>query len=296
MVRFGGKAFAPQLGDLLLSQATALIVMAALGPASVAVFARSRGLIRNARILVSRYSVVIVPTASALHAMGRRDELRRQLIDSTRTGLFLALPFVLVFSILGGQLLRVWMGPAYEQATLLALLSCGYLCVMAMQPALSVLSGMNEHGRAGLARVLGAIAAICGVGFVLGPFEGGLTAVGVALAVPMVLVDGIYLPIYVCRRLAIPLPQFVREAAVRPVLCALPLALSFAVARGLFADRAWLAVASGSAGAILLAGPLYWRYGVREAVLRAFPSQLGGPGRFLTRSGSRAHRSEEDRR
>ena len=72
--------------------------------------------------------------------------------------------------------------------------------------------------------------------------------------------------------------------------------LRVAVARGLFADRAWLALALGSAGAILLGGPLYWRYGAREAVLRAFPPDIGGLRQFLTRFGSRTHRSEEDRR
>jgi O-antigen/teichoic acid export membrane protein len=270
MVRFGGKAFAPQLGDVLLAQTTTLIIMAALGPVSVAVFARSRALIRTARNIVNRHAFVIIPTASALYAMGRRDELRRQLIDSTRTGLFITLPFFLVFSILGGQILQVWMGPDYEQAALLAFLSGGYLFVMAMQPAMSVLTGMNAHGRAGVARVLGAIAAIAGAFVALGPFDGGLAAVGVAVAAPLVIVDGIYLPMIVCRQLAIPLPQFVREAAGRPVLCGLPLALSFFVARTVYADHAWLALASGVAGAILLGGPLYWRYAVRGAVSSLF--------------------------
>jgi len=159
-----------------------------------------------------------------------------------------------------------------------------------------VLTGMNEHGRAGVARVIGAIAAIAGAFVALGPFGGGLTAVGVAVAAPLVVVDGIYLPMIVCRRLAIPMSQFVREAAGRPVLCGLPLALSFFVARTVYADRAWLALASGMAGAILLGGPLYWRYAVRDVVSTLFRN------RFRARVNPAAppqppdHDSGEDRR
>jgi len=269
-VRFGSKSFAPQLGSLMLVQTTALVVMATLGPASVALFARSQALIRNASHVVNRYAVVILPTASALYAMGRRDELQRELIESTRTGLFLALPFFLLFSILGRQLLTAWMGPNYEQSALLTLLSCGYLFTMAMQPSMSVLSGMNAHGRAGFARMLGAATATVGVIVALGVFEGSLTWVGVAIAAPLVVVNGIYLPIYACGRLDVPLLRFVREATGRPVLCTLPLALSFGAARYRFAEDPWWALVTGLAAAALLSGPLYWRYAMRGLASTAF--------------------------
>jgi O-antigen/teichoic acid export membrane protein len=293
MTRFGSKAFAPQLGDVLLAQANMLVIMAALGPASVAVFARSRALIRTARVIVNRHAFVIIPTASALHAMDRRDELRRQLIDSTRVGLFIALPFFFTFTILGGQLLQVWMGPSYEQAALLALLAVGYFFVMATQPAMSILTGMNQHGRAGFARVLAAVAAISGTCIALGPLDGGLTAVGVAISVPLIAVDGIYLPMLVCRRLDIPIARFVRESACRPILCVLPLALSFAAARGFYADRAWLALASGGLGALLLSGPLYWRYAVRDATSGLFPRDAEA-GRISSEQRSQADRDSGD--
>ena len=128
MLRFGGKSFVPEVAQLVLNQTTALLVAGFLGPGGLAVYARPRALLAHVRKLVSKYAFVLTPTASALQATGKVADIRRLLFDASRSAVYMSLPMILFLIIMGGPILRVWMGPDYEEGSIvLVILGAGFI-------------------------------------------------------------------------------------------------------------------------------------------------------------------------
>jgi len=259
MLTFGGKSFVPQVGDLLQNQTISILILAYLGPAALALYSRPRALVRHVQALVTKFSRVLTPTASSLQAMGQLEELRELLVKGTRYGAYIALPMVLGLTVLGGPLLELWMGPRYTQgAWVLAVLAVGHLAMLGQRPVLSVLKGMNAHGLPGVANLLAAIASIALGILALGPLRLGLVAAALAVTVPLTIANGLYVPVYACRRLDLPLVRYVFESLRGPILCGIPFGGCLVAARVIYADRPFVALAVGTAvGAVVLAG-LYW--------------------------------------
>jgi O-antigen/teichoic acid export membrane protein len=259
MLGFGSKTFIPHIAELLMSQTIAILVMAYLGPAPLAHFARPRSLVRHVRLLVMKYALVLTPTASSLEAMELRTKLQALLITAGRTALYIALPLIATLILLGGPILRLWMGPSYELGLLLAVLAGGHLALIAFLPVRTVLQGLNAHGRPGLANLIAAVLAV-GLGAFVLDQGWGIVGVAVAISLPLTLANGLYVPAYACRRLGVPLKRFLLETTRGPVLCAVPFCLCLGAARIALPGKPFAGLALGLAtgGAVLI--PLYWRY------------------------------------
>lgn len=267
-VTFGGKSFLPTAAEMLLNQTVCILIFAALGPAALAVYSRPKSLVRHANRLIGKFAYVLMPTAGSLQAMNEEDRLRSLLVKSTRYGAFLALPMVLVLVVLGGPILRIWMGPGYERGLVLAVLAAGGLASMVQMPALSILSGMNAHGRPGLAKLAASGLAVVAAVVAVRLLGWGLLGAAVAVAVPIALVDGIYLPVYTCRRLKLRLSRYLAESLGLPVFCAIPFALCLIGARVLFPARPIPAVASAAAAGAAILTVLYWRNALPQSLKR----------------------------
>jgi O-antigen/teichoic acid export membrane protein len=259
MLAFGAKVSVTSLARLLLVQANSLLVATHLGVQVLAVYARPSALIRHVETFSSKFALVLTPTASSLQGRGRDAELRELLLRSVRVGMYLVLPLMLYLMVLGGPLLRVWMGPHYEEGAVLALLAAGHLLLVGQQPVLTILTGLDLHGRAGLVTLA---AALVGVGFsVVGIAWLGwdLTGAAIAVGLPLTVGSGIVVPLYACARLHVPVRDYLRVAFLGPALSCLPFAAVLLVVRALLAARPLAALAAGGALGVLLLGPIYWR-------------------------------------
>jgi len=262
MLVFGGKSFIPRLGDLLLNQTVNVLLVMYLGAAALALYARPRSLVRHVQTLVERFAFVLTPTASSLHVMRRKEELQRLMIKATAYAAYIALPLVLTLMILGGPILRCWMGAHYERGLVLAILALGYLPRLIQRPVVTILAGMNAHGLPGLANfiagVLSVVLAIVGLSY----FGCGLVGVAVAVVSPLVLANGFCVPLYACRRLEMPMGQYVKSALGGPLLCGAVFGLTLAITRISFLEHPVLSLLGG----MLLGGPvlgaLYWYHAV----------------------------------
>ncbi|MGB2986396.1 MAG: oligosaccharide flippase family protein [Phycisphaerae bacterium] len=260
MIAFGGKSFVHSMTELLLNQTTNILILAYLGPASLAVYARPRALVRHVTTLVRKYAYVLGPTASSLHAVGQKQELGSLLTQGTRYAAYIALPMILVLAILGGPILHLWMGSHYEHGPLLAILAVGYFGTIIQESVLAVLWGMNLHGRPGLAKLAAGLCVIAMVIVMLGPLRLGLIATAIAVTVPLTIVNGVYVPIYACHRTGLSVRQYLRDAMQGPVLCAIPFGLSLVGVRIVFAGNPLVTLAYGGlVGGVVLA-LLYWKY------------------------------------
>jgi len=187
------------------------------------------------------------------------------LVKSTRYSIYLVLPTVLILVVFGGEVMRIWMGPAYANWMLPAVFAIGFLGTGIQTPILYMLEGLNAHGKAGLGQFVGSALSAAAVFIALKVFHCGLTAAAIAVTVPLLVVNVLYLPMLLCRRLGQPLGAFYVKVAVRPLIHSFPFAVCLVVGRMLFHSHPMPAVLVCAAGCAILA-IFYWRSVLPESL------------------------------
>ncbi len=260
LLLFGGKTLIPGVSGLLLNQTTNVLIMVYLGPAALALYVRPRSLVRHMNTLVVKMAVTLTPTTSSLQRMGNLEGIRELLIRSVRYSFYMVLPMVLVLVVFGSAILRLWMGPRYANGLIPAILAIGYLATMVQAPVLMILTGMNVHGRAGVAQF---IASLCSVGLtvlVLGYLGWSLAGVAVAVTVPLTIMNVVYLPHLICRRVGLDMGRYFLSVMARPAVHVLPFAACLVVARIVFHTEPLVGLVLGASTGSLFLAVLYWRY------------------------------------
>ncbi len=260
MFVFGGKVVVSGLPGLLLIQASSLMIAAYLGPAALAVYSRPMALIRNSQILVNKFAFVLTPTAGSLRSVGKEEELRQFFIAATRCGVCLALPLILLLSIDGGKLLRIWMGPRYEYGGLIAVLAIGYLLPITQQAVSTILIGLNLHGKPALFSIPVAVVGLT-VGIIaVRMFGCTLTGTALMVVVPLAVGNGVIPMVYACQKLHVSFGLFVYRAFLAPGLRAVPFALCLILANRVLAEHPFYSILAGGSVGVAVTVPLYWTY------------------------------------
>lgn len=228
--RYSIKTMTPSISSLLSDQALSLLITAFLGPARLAVFSRSRSLMYMLRTLAAKFGMIVVPTASALHAKDDRQALRTTLLTTPAIISSLLLPVLVTMGVFGELVIRLWMGAAYVEDGLLAILCVGTYATLVQEPVWSLLAGMNIHGQVAFAKLGASAASTVLLGIGLWYFEWGLLGAAGCFALPQLLADGIITPWYACRVVGVSMRRFLWYVLGRPVLCVLPLGVTLVVA------------------------------------------------------------------
>lgn len=224
LISFGGRTVIHSVAQGGIYQGSNILVAAFLGPAYLAVYSRQRALVMHVLRFVKQYAQVFIPRSSGLHAAGSEEKLRQTLIQTTRYGLFISLPMMIILITMGGPLLNLWMGPEYEAPMVLAVMAAGHLFYIPQLGVYSILMGMGRHGLPALVEFCAAVASVLLGLLVLGPMHAGLVAAACAMTIPLAVSGGIILPVYACRLLQTSTMSYLRQSAAQPVLCVLPLA------------------------------------------------------------------------
>jgi O-antigen/teichoic acid export membrane protein len=203
-------------------------------------------------------AMILTPTTSSLDVCGHLDEIERLLVKSVRYSIYLVLPLVLTLVVFGGEVMRIWMGPNYANWILPAIMAIGFLGTCIQTPILFMLEGLNAHGRAGIGQFIGSALSAVAVFVSLKFLHAGLTGAAVAVTVPLLLVNVMYLPVLLCRRLGQHLGTFYREVAMAPLIHVFPFTICLVIARLSFKAYPLPAVIVCLAGAGTLA-VFYWR-------------------------------------
>lgn len=276
MLVFGGKTVLQDFSRGGIYQASSQMVFFFLGPATLAVYQRQRALVMHAMRFVKQYAQVFTPTSSVLHARGDQAALQTLLIQTSKYGLYVALPIMLVLTTMGDPLLQIWMGPGFSAPTVLAILAAGHVISVAQLGAYSVLTGMDKHGRAALCEFVAAVVSI-GLGLIiLGPVGGGMVGAAIALTLPVAMVEGLVIPYFACKAVKLSVVDYVRGFAPGPLLASIPLALCLGLSRLLCVDRPMLAFVTGVGGGGLVTIAVYWRMVVPDPVRASVVKRIGG--------------------
>ena len=261
---FSGKILIPGISVIFATQTTGVLIVAYLGPAAFALFARPLALTHHISTFVHKLAFVLTPTASSLQSTGNHKEIKALLLKTVGYASHLSLPLVLVLTVFGGPILQLWMGKDYAGNLLPAILAIACLPEMINRPLWNILVGLDAHGRAGLAQLFASIASVTLIVLFLEVFDSNLVAVAVAVACPRLVVHVFYLPLYVRRRLNIRLRDYLTHAILRPIVHISPFAACLAGTRFLLNINPLIELAWGLAvgGTILVV--IYWRYVLPE--------------------------------
>lgn len=281
MFGFGMKAIVASVSPLILQQSASVIVGVCLGPAALAVFARPSNLVRNAQAFLNKFAFVLTPMASSLQGSGRSQQLGAFLLTSSRFGAAMTLPVMLTMALYSDIILRVWMGSRYQGgAIVMVILAAGYTMPLAQQSALSILVGMDLHGRIG-ALTLGLSTVALGAGiFVFHHLGWSLAATAVLVGIPLTLSTGIVLPVYACRKLGIGVKHYFVTIFLTPLLCAIPCACTLLLARHWLRGPVVLMAGPLLAGVVI--APFYW-YFILTKDMRGRVTRKLRRGTFATR-------------
>jgi O-antigen/teichoic acid export membrane protein len=224
--RYSVKSLIPSISNLLSNQVLSVLITGFLGPPSLAVFSRSRGLMTTLRTLAVKFGMIVVPTASALRAKNDHQALRDTLLTAPAILSSLALPVLVTIAVAGDPLICLWMGDAYVFHGLVPILCIGTYATVVQEPVWSILSGMNLHGRMALVKLGVAVGSAVLLAAGLWLFHWGLLGAAVCFALPQLLVDGLVMPWHACGLVGVSKSLFLWKVFVRPAGCALPYAIA----------------------------------------------------------------------
>jgi len=276
---FGGKTVIPSVSNLLLNQTISILIVAYLGPAALALYSRPRSLILHMHTLVNKMAMTLIPTTSSLQSAGNPKEIADLAIKSARYAFYLSLPMVLMMVVFGGAIMQFWMGPRYAHGWVPAVLAVGYLPVLVQLPTLSILAGLNAHGRAGVARFVASLISVAFSVLVLKYLRWGLIGTALAITLPLAVLNLVDIPRLLCRQVNLDLRRYFVVVALGPMLHTLPFAVCLLGARLLLPARPLVGLAWGGVigGATLVA--VYWKKVLPGKVCSRIREPIGIGGR-----------------
>jgi len=190
------------MARVVIARMDTIVVGLVVGIPAAAVYAVGQKLALLAGRMVQPAIQTFFPHAAELAARGEELALRRMIRSGTRISFGIALPVALVLMVLAGPAVRAWVGPKFDNATLVVVFLAGGTLVSAMTEAgVHVLRGAGEARGPGMIVVLEAVLNLT-LSVVLG-IALGIKGVALAtLAAAATVHLGLLLP-YLCRRFGV---------------------------------------------------------------------------------------------
>jgi O-antigen/teichoic acid export membrane protein len=201
-----------------------VVIGAFLGTSAVAVYAIAVRLSDYQRRLCDQFSGMLFPVAVSLGAGGRPDRLRSALIDGTRVALLLVVGVTICLVAFSRALIVHWMGPDFADSVppFLVLAVVGVVMVGHATQS-SVLLASGKHRLVAAVWTCEAIANIVFSLLLVRRF--GSLGVALGTAVPIVIGHVGVLTPAACRRVGLPLSDYVLAAAKPAVIGGVPTAV-----------------------------------------------------------------------
>jgi O-antigen/teichoic acid export membrane protein len=263
VVTFGGKTFLGGIGQTCLYQGNSLLVGFFLGPAAVAVLARSMVLVSQANKALFQFARVLTPLASSAQARGDAGELARVTLNGARFSLLLAIPITTAMVVFAQPLMRVWMGAAYAGLPLLAILAATHFVSLSQVGSFYILMGLNRHGLPGLFLIGAAGLSLLTTTLLLAVYHAGLVGVALSIGCSVVLANLVMVPL-VARAIGLSLKKYILGTVPKSLFQIVPFAMWVVASRFLFAanDKLSLLVGLGGGAGVLLIS--YWLWAIPQ--------------------------------
>jgi O-antigen/teichoic acid export membrane protein len=209
IAHYGFFSFIIRVADQLIQATSVLVIGAFMTTVAVTYYAIGANLIPYYVAIITGITWTLMPLATAYDAQKDGDGLRRLWLAGTRAAFALSALIAGGLIFLGHDFLSLWMGEKYvlgepypSSATILAILAAGYLVRLSNNVGVQVLFGMRRVRL--LAALFGAEAMANLVLSVILIHPFGLVGVAMAVVTPMIIIQGLVLPLATSRRLGVP--------------------------------------------------------------------------------------------
>jgi len=239
MLKFGIKSMLSNIPPILLLQTISILLVSAIGPAALAVFARPMALTKQIKTFMTKFTMMLTPTTGSMQGAGDIKAIQALFISTTKMSFAFALPSLGFLVAYGDILLQYWMGPEYALWSLIMILSFGQLLPMGQDTSIRILMGMDQHGRISVIAFF-AIFVLFGVGLLFsGLSNWELTTAALLFVIPMNIVYGFIVPIYTCKELQLSWFSYAYNTFILPLIYALPFFALIAWSRDAYQSGDW---------------------------------------------------------
>ena len=260
MFKYGMKTVVVEAPPQIVIQSVNIALAGALGAATLAVFMRPIALLRHIETFMNKFAHVLTPTVGSLIGVGKSEEIKGFLIQSTRYSAMAAYPMILVLAILGDHVMTIWMGHDYANVPLIAILAMGGFFSISQGPVLRVLMGMNLHGKLAIITfAVSIVILVLGV-LVLNAFGWSLVGGAILTSSIMIVTRGIIFPVYACRKIGISLFQYLKDSFAFPLFASAVFSAWLFLSRHLGGESSYTVLLLGLLGVGLLMPLMYWPY------------------------------------
>ena len=260
LLTFGSWAFVTSASLRTVYYAAVAITGMVLGPVAVTYYSFGFMLIDYGRSLVALLpQQILKPATERAAGAGAMAELRWYFLAGSRMLMFLAVPLLVGYLVLGRQFLLLWLKDrAFERsAVVLSLLTVSQFWAIPSEPARSVLQGIGQVRRSAGVMILEAVANILLTLVLVMGFGMGLVGVALGTAIPMIVLEGLVLPWVACSAISFPIRRYVTQIAARWLAGALLLLpLAWLVAR--FEWSGWAGFAAKVSIVAIAYAPIGW--------------------------------------
>lgn len=220
---FGIYRFIWIVAGQLIFYSDSVVIGIFLGAGFITSFAIAGSLINYGRSVVSLVTDTLVPTAARLDAKQDLAGLQKLLIVGTRMAMIVAFPICIGLLFLGKQFIGLWMGKSYVGAAVfLTVLTIPQFGSLSQYVSALILAGMAKHKvlaylvfAEGIANLLLSIFLVKRI---------GLIGVAWGTVIPALICTSVIVPAYTLRTLKVSARDYLVQAYLRPVICAIPVA------------------------------------------------------------------------
>jgi O-antigen/teichoic acid export membrane protein len=242
-----------------------LVVGAVLGASAVTFYAIGASLVDLVGTTLGTVTCVFVPLATTFDARGDHDALRQLLIRGSRLTLLLILPGIIGFEVLGAPFISLWMGARYVKLAggVLMVLSLCLLFGPMRATCNQILYGMNRL-KFFASWSFGEAVVNLGLSILL-VYKIGIVGVAWGTLIPAVLVEGLILPRYTAKQIAVRPTEYYWQTFMRPILTSLPYAGLLLLARWTGLANTWMGFFSSLACGLTLYAMTVWFFALPMA-------------------------------
>ena len=250
MANFSLPSFVIGIGTSLFIYSDEAIIGIFLSAVAVTYFSIAAKLARYSTSLTDAIGDLFYPLSSHFDAIGDMEGLRKILLKGSQSCGLIALPFLVLFAVLGKPIIDVWVGARYDSSYMILLILMVPLAVTkAQDPTRRIPYGMNRHRPLAIVRMAEGIANVVLAVVLVRRY--GLIGVALGTAIPMACTALFFYPPYLCRLLKVSVLRYWYETYALALLFCIPLAIVLELVRRAFPvpGYATLAIQAGIGGA-----------------------------------------------
>jgi O-antigen/teichoic acid export membrane protein len=284
MVAFGVNSFLYATGALVINKASDIIIGTCLSTGAVTEYAVTMGGLLVMAEIMQSFTAAVKPAASDLDARGDIARLQEVALTTQKYSLLILIPATAFFVLLGREFLLVWMGQHFAGlSAVLAVLAVGHFARLSQYSNFLVLIGKGEHKIFGVMMMATALICVAMALVSVKVLHAGLMGIAWANSIPLIIVNGVFLSLYFCRRMGIPVHHMLRVVWRPAILGCAPTVGMMVAWKHMMVTTTWLHIGTVVVSSVALTGLGSWFLSLTSLERKRFLAMLPpwGPFRFV---------------